>query len=154
MVKQIIFTILFTMLFIMCKGCNNTSNHSSVKVAKDNLNSAAVKKDSLINEERKSEEYESFTIDCGSGCAMVYDEVLRKINPQSVEIRYKVVQYTNEEIENEDFENYIFESDQNGNLRSIHLHHNPENILTDNSSLLRDDLLKIGRSLYNGKVSN
>ncbi|WP_281322099.1 hypothetical protein [Flavobacterium aestivum] len=132
MIKRIIASVFLILTLLSCKN-NNENNPKEVS---DNQNN------------------ESFTVDCGSGCAMTYNEVSRKSNKSLVEIKYKVTQYINEKIEDEYFETYIFEGDENGNLSSIHLKNNKENILNDKSSLIRDKILEIGNKLYHKRVSN
>ncbi|MCD0472299.1 hypothetical protein [Flavobacterium sp. JAS] len=151
--KKTIISIFFTLAMLSCKNSND-KNISSEAIGTDSLNNAAVQKDIMLNDEKNVEKNESFTIDCGSGCAMIYYEVFRKNNKNLVEIRYKVTQYINEKIEDEYLETYIFESDKNRNLSGIYLNKNKENILNDNSSLLRDKLLEISGKLYHKKVSS
>lgn len=42
---------------------------------------------------------ESFTLSCGSGCAMKYNEMGKNILGAKVEIKYKVTQYIDEKVE-------------------------------------------------------
>jgi hypothetical protein len=113
----------------------------------ENVSRASIKNQSNIPNK------ESFTVDCGSGCAMAYDEISRKIKTNSVEIKYKVIQYSNGKIEEEYFETYLFESGQNKNLSSIHLNKKKENILNDNNSLLKEKLLEVGLKVYPKRIA-
>ncbi|EKT3967228.1 hypothetical protein NTJ12_002313 [Flavobacterium psychrophilum] len=153
MIKKIIISFFLTFVILSCKK-NNDANISTEVIRTDSINNAGIKKNINSKDENYAQGHESFTLDCGSGCAMTYDEVLKKNNHNSVEIKYKVTQYINEKIEDEYFETYIFESDENGSLSSIHLDNSKENILNDDSSLLRDQFLEIGGEFFDKKISN
>ncbi|WP_264530275.1 hypothetical protein [Flavobacterium sp. N502540] len=141
MKKKILLSIFLQLALLGCKS-NNEEN-----VSKENL------KNTVVQNQSNTANKESFTIDCGSGCAMIYDEISRKINTNSVEIKFEITQYIDEKIEGEYFETYLFESDQNKNLSSIHLNKNQGNILNDNNSLLREKLLEIGLKVYPKSVA-
>ncbi len=130
---------LFIFLQIALLGCKSNTNENIL------VDSS---KDVVDKNQSNTSKKETFTIDCGSGCAMTYEEVSRKNRRNSIEIKYKVIQYINESLEDEYFEAYIFESDENRNLISIHLDKSKENILNDSNSLLRAKLLEIGTGLY------
>lgn len=153
MIKKIIISFFLAFIILSCKK-NSDGNISAEAIRTDSINNTAIKRNLNSMDETYAQSHESFTLDCGSGCAMTYDEVSKKNNHNSVEIKYKVTQYINEKIEDEYFETYIFESDENGYLSSIHLDNSKENILTDDSSLLRDQFLEIGAKLYDKKLSN
>ncbi|MFY7814025.1 MAG: hypothetical protein ACOVRK_02425 [Chryseobacterium taeanense] len=136
--------LLFIFLQLALLGCKSNNDES---FSNDSL------KNPVVQNQGNTSNKESFTIDCGSGCAMTYDESSRKINTNSVEIKYKVIQYISEKIEDEYFETYLFESNESRNLSSIHLNKNQENILNDNNSLLREKLLEIGLKMYPKNVA-
>ena len=137
--RTIFITILFLFLF-SCKENTTDTKDTNTSIANDSI----VTNNSTSSSETKTNSNESFTIDCGSGCAMTYNEVSRKENKNSVEIKYNVIQYINENPQDEYSETYIFESDENELLKSFHLSTNSENILNDDSSLLKNELSKIG----------
>ncbi|WP_166919625.1 hypothetical protein [Flavobacterium poyangense] len=134
--KKIVLLIFLQIFLLGCKS-NNKEN-----VLTDSS------KDTLATKRNNTPNKESFTIVCGSGCVMTYNEEARKTNKNSVEIKYKITQYIDEKIEDEYFETYIFESDENINLKSIHLNKSKDNILNDSNSLLREEFLEIGMKVY------
>lgn len=146
--KKIILSILTLFFLISCKKESATNNLKENQLTIDSL---ADSKKNDTNTHLKKESANSFTIDCGSGCAMTYNEASRKKNKNSVEIKYNVTQYINENPQDEYAETYIFESDDNGFLNSIHLANSSENIFDDENSLLKEYLEKIGYEFYTQK---
>ncbi len=117
-------------LFFSCK--ENDINNSEINNKDiDTITNTVTLNDSISSDSKSINANKSFTIDCGSGCAMTYNEVSRKKNKNSVEIKYNVTQYLNENPQDEYFETYVFESDSNEFLMSIHLNSNAQNILND-----------------------
>lgn len=153
MIKKIIISIFVTLITLSCKKNNEKDTPTQVMMSDDVTNAKFKKKINSIDEDNVQTK-QSFTLDCGSGCAMTYNEISKKNNHNSVEIKYKVTQYINEKIEDECFETYIFEIDENGYLRSIHLDNNKENILNDDSSLIRDQLIEVCGKIFDKKSSN
>ena len=152
MIKKIIISIFLIFIILSCKK-NHEKNIPTQITSNDSVNHA-VKKNINSVDDVNVQTKQSFTLDCGSSCAMTYNEVSKKNNPNSVEIKYKVTQYINEKIEDEYCETYIFEIDGNGCLLSIHLDNNKENILNDDSSLIRHQLIEISSEIFDKKSSN
>lgn len=145
---------IFTLLLVNCKKESTLNNLSENKLIIDSLSDSKNHKENIKNQPTEKPNH-SFTIDCGSGCAMTYNEIARKSNANSIEIKYEVSQYIDEKVEDEYFETYIFEGDKNGNLINIHLNSSKENILNDNSSLLKEKLLEVGITLFSkGSINN
>lgn len=144
---------LILLLIFSFSNCKKTENNfNQTKKTEVLLN----KEDSLNNEKNKelikektaelnSEKKESFTIDCGSGCALVYDVKSKNGN----EVEFKVTNYINEEVSDEYSETYIFDCDSEKKLKNIHLKDKTENILNDKDSGVREDLKKFGEKFCN-----
>ncbi len=145
--KKLILSIFVCFLLIGCKK-EITNNNEFKNQIIDSLSNLKKATDSISDTKKPSPSIKSFTIDCGSGCAMTYNEVTRKNNTNSIEIKYEVSQYIDEKVEDGYFETYIFESDSNGFLNSIHLTNYSENIINDEESIIKEYLLKIGYELY------
>lgn len=146
--KKIILSIFTLLLLISCKKESVADNFTENKSIVDSLTDSKKASSNHINNQSIEELNKSFTIDCGSGCAMTYNEFTRKKNKNSVEIKYNVTQYINENPQDEYDETYVFEKDSNGFLNSIHLANSSENIITDEDSLLKEYLEKIGYQFY------
>lgn len=149
--KKIILSIFTLSLLLSCKKESAINNFKENKSIVDSLTDSKKATNNHINNQPEEELNNSFTIDCGSGCAMTYNEITRKKNKNSVEIKYNVTLYINENPQDEYVETYIFESDDNGFLNSIHLANSLENIINDENSLLKEYLEKIGYEFYTQK---
>lgn len=140
-------------LFFNCKkddSINSEINNKDI----DTITNTVALNDSISSDNKSINANKSFTIDCGSGCAMTYNEVSRKKNKNSVEIKYNVTQYINENPQDEYFEIYVFENDGNEFLKSIHLNSDALNILNDDDSLLKNELSKVGIELFPKGIVN
>ncbi|HEX8549466.1 MAG TPA: hypothetical protein VF691_21065 [Cytophagaceae bacterium] len=89
---------------------------------------------------------ESFTVSCGSGCAMTYDELDSKIADSLQTIKFQVTMYVNEVVTEEYFESYELEC-ESGSLQSIKLVGEKENLLENDDLLIRDDLKRIAERI-------
>ena len=145
--KKIILSILASSLLLSCKKDNSISSELNNKNI-DTITNSFSSNDTISSNDKTINSNKSFTIDCGSGCAMTYNEASRKKNKNSVEIKYNVTQYINENPQDEYVETYIFESDDNEFLKSIHLNSDTQNILNDDDSLLKNELSKVGIELF------
>lgn len=142
-------------LFFSCKENDiNNSEINNKDIDTITITNTVTLNDSISSDSKSINANKSFTIDCGSGCAMTYNEVSRKKNKNSVEIKYNVTQYLNENPQDEYFETYVFESDSNEFLMSIHLNSNAQNILNDDDSLLKNELSKIGIEVFTKGIAN
>lgn len=97
---------------------------------------------------------ESFTLSCGSGCAMTYNETERNILGAKVEIKYKVTQYIDEKIEDEYFETYLFDSNSNEELTGIYEKGKKINIIDNDDYVVRDELIEIGAKLFKNGINS
>ncbi|SHI91334.1 hypothetical protein [Flavobacterium terrae] len=149
MQKGIIITILLFSL-VSCK--KDIVNNKDFVL--DSLQNGKMHAKIIFENKDLNQSITSFTIDCGSGCAMTYNEVSRKKNKNSVEIKYNVTQYINENPQDEYFETYVFENDGNELLKSIHLNSDALNILNDDDSLLKSELSKVGIELFPKGIVN
>jgi hypothetical protein len=158
MLKKSIFVILLTFAIITMFSCKNVSEDkiSEKKIELNPLNVDSIKskneskENSIINQQKK----ESFTLSCGSGCAMIYNEESRSSDNFKVEINFKVEMYINEVLTEENTEIYIFECDSKGKLKSIRLKNSKENILLDDSMIIRDELKRISKTLCNNNSND
>ncbi len=151
--KKLILSILVSLLLLSCKkddSINSEINNKDI----DTITNTVGLNNSISSDSKSINANKSFTIDCGSGCAMTYNEVSRKKNKNSVEIKYNVTQYLNENPQDEYFETYVFESDSNEFLMSIHLNSDAQNILNDDDSLLKNELSKVGITLFPKGIVN
>ena len=97
---------------------------------------------------------DGFVVDCGSGCAMVYN--IEKVNIAGLiyKVKFKVLNYINEEIVDELHQIYFFEYEKDGKLISIYLNGNKENILMDNNIIMKNDIKNLGERLWRDKNSS
>ncbi|SHJ03603.1 XAC2610-related protein [Flavobacterium terrae] len=153
--KKIFLSIIIGLLVSNCKK-EKTNVKSKIVVPKTETLSKHQSNNSVkLKEESSKDEKESFVFSCGTGCAIVYDEMSRKRKENSIEIKYTVTQYINDNAENESFKTYIFESDEKGYLKSIHLINNQINLLNDDSFIWKEKFTEIGIELFpKGLISN
>jgi|GEM_PF-4079939 len=144
-IKPLLLLLSITSLW-SCKETKNTANEGAAP-SKTILNTVESAKENNSN-------IESFTLSCGSGCAMTYNEMGRKFSGLKVEIKYKVTQYINEKVEDEYIETYLFESNSHEELTGIYLEGKNENMIESDVYLVRDNLVAIGSKLFkNGYTS-
>lgn len=105
-----------------------------------------------VNQELTSKD--SFTLSCGSGCAMIYNEADRKTLVSKVEIKYKVTQYIGENVEDECFETYLFDSNSNEELIGIYEKGKKINIIDSDEYVVRDELIEIGAKLFKNGINS
>lgn len=153
--KKIFLSIIIGLLVSNCKKEKTNVKSKIVELKTETLSKHQSNNSVKLKEESSKAEKESFVFSCGTGCAIVYDEVLRKRKENSIEIKYAVTQYINDNVENESFETYIFESDEKGYLKSIHLINNQINILNDDSFIWKEKFTELGIELFpKGLISN
>lgn len=145
--RKLILCILTGFLLLNCKKENSVN--SEINIQKNDTTIENTSDNNSISSEEKTAN-NSFTLDCGSGCAMTYNEISRNKNKNLIEIKYKISQYINEEPQDDYFETYIFETDDNDFLKSIHLNTDKQNILSDDSSLIKEKLLEVSKEFSKG----
>lgn len=94
---------------------------------------------------------QSFTVSCGSGCAMTYDEVSTEIASSPRIIKFKVTMYVNEAVTDDYFETYEIVCRESGIPNSVRLQGDKKNLLKDKESLLKNDLERIARNTCSKK---
>lgn len=143
---QRMFMLLVVVTFLhSCKKNENSVSETSKTVELDSS--------FIQNQNDESREKDSFTLSCGSGCAMIYNEVDRKTLVSKVEIKYKVTQYIDENIEDEYFETYLFDSNSNEELTGIYEKGKKINIIDSDQYVVRDKLIKIGEKLFKNGIN-
>ena len=158
MFKKSIFIVLLILSILNLSSCKSSPENNKLEDNKENVvqNEDSIKSkineisDTNINQEKKS----SFTISCGSGCAMIYNEQSRTSNNSSYEIKFKVETYINEDLSEERDVTYIFECNSVGKAKSIHSKDSQENILLDDDVMIKNDLIKIASSLCSQNNNN
>jgi hypothetical protein len=158
MINRLIFAILLFTAILGLVGCEFSSENNSLKIDTKNVSQGA---DSVKVDLPKAgdlniakEKKVSFTISCGSGCAMTYDEQSRASSNSLYEIKFKIQLYIDEVLSEENDETYVFEYDSVGKVKNIHSKHSQENILFDNDNVIKNDLIKVAKTLYSQNISN
>jgi hypothetical protein len=148
--------IITVLCFLSCKKEIDTNEKLKIK---DSLQLETVDSKNLVDDENLSSEKDnqkksSFTISCGSGCALTYYEESRSIDNSNYELKFKVTNYIDEKIVEESIKIYIFEFDTSAILKSIHLKESKENILLNEDLLIRSELIKIANTFELNKTNN
>ena len=147
---------IFTILNLF--GCKNSqkSNDSETIIEKSIQKIDSIKPEvSKISDSKINDEYKaSFTISCGSGCAVIYNEQSRISNKNTTEIKFNVETFIDEVLSEENEKTYVFDNDSYGKLKSIHLKNSSKNLLLDNDAIIRPDLIKISENFSNKKIGN
>lgn len=95
--------ILFFLLFTLV-GCKKANKEEPVNEAITSYTQESVSTE-------KEEEVKSFTVSCGSGCAITYSEDTIISNDTSKEVKFKIEMYIDEVLTDEYFETYVFNCD-------------------------------------------
>jgi hypothetical protein len=127
--------IVFLVIFIFI-GCKKSANDDKTEI------SNIKKTEELVEKPIEQSKKISFTISCGSGCAMIYSEQSIVSN----EVTFKVETYINEVLSEENIETYIFECDEKGNATKIFLKGDKDNILESELPMMKEEFLKYGNS--------
>ncbi|WP_136667867.1 hypothetical protein [Flavobacterium sp. H122] len=152
--KKITFLILIGLLISNCKK-DDTYNNRKAEIQKtDSVNNRKTAGVVKTDKENTAEEKKSFVFSCGTECAIVFDEISRERKKNTVEIKYAITQYVNDNVETEFQEVYFFEADGNGKLISIHSDKNKVNILNDDSFFGREKFIEIGMELFPKGIAN
>ena len=119
---------------------------------KTHLKNSAPIKNKIENEDTILRK-DGFVVDCGSGCAIVYN--IKKINIEGeiYKVKFKVSNYIDEKITHEYYKAYIFEFEKDGKLINIHLKGTEENILLDNDIIMKNNMKKLGERLWDYESS-
>lgn len=91
---------------------------------------------------------DGFVIGCGGGCAMVYNINKININGLIYEVRFEILNYIDEKINEKEYQTIFFEYDTNGRLLCISQKGDNSNILKNKDSLMKDNLIKLGERLW------
>ncbi len=158
MLKKSILTTLITFIILSLICCKNNAENNDSNVIKEVSNK---KLDSIKPEitetstsKVSSQDSFSFTISCGSGCAMIYNEQSRITNDSSYEIKFNVETFIDEVLSEEMVEIYVFERDKNGKIINVHLKGSQKNLLLDDNAILKPYLFKVSETLSLGKNGN
>lgn len=146
MLKELITLLVIITFLNSCKKNENSVSEISKTVELDS--------NFIQNQNDESREKDSFTLSCGSGCAMIYNEVDRKTLISKVEIKYKVTQYIDEKLEDEYFETYLFEANSNEELTGIFEKVKKINILDSDEYAVRENLIDIGSKLFKNGIKS
>jgi len=139
LLKNIMFgTFVLFVLFIF-SGCKEAKNAKEISNPK--------KAEVLIEKIVEKSELASFTISCGSGCAMIYHEQ----NTTSNEVTFKVETYINEVLSDENLETYVIVCDGIGNAVKVYFKGDKDNILKSELPMLREEFKKFGDSFCSKK---
>ena len=146
MTKKIIKLLIIIAFLHSCKETNTTTTKTSNQV---NVDSNLIQ-----NTNYDSIKAESFTLSCGSGCAMIYNEMKRNILGTNVEIKFKVTQYVDEKIQDEYFETYLFDSNSTLELIGVYEKGGEINIIDHDEYVIRDKLIEIGSNLFKKEIKS
>jgi len=135
--KNIKFSVLF--MFFIVYGCKEAKSEKRISNQK--------KTEILIEKIVEKSKVTSFTISCGSGCAMIYHEQ----NTTSNEVTFKVETYINEVLSDENLETYVIECNGIGNATKVYLKGEQNNILNSDLPMLRKEFQKYGDSFCSRK---
>ena len=124
--------IVFFGIFIFI-GCKKSD---SDKIIIPNIKKTEV----IVEKSDEQSKKNSFTISCGSGCAMIYNEQSIVSN----EVTFKVETYINEELSEENLEIYVFECDEKGNATKVFIKGDKDNLLESELPMLKEEFQKYG----------
>jgi hypothetical protein len=124
------------LIIFMVIGCKKSTNDDKTEI------SNVKKTEELVQKPIEKSKNTSFTISCGSGCAMIYYEQ----NIVSNEVTFKVETYINEVLSEENLETYIIECDVNGLATKVYLKGDKENILESELPMMKEEFQKYGNN--------
>lgn len=146
MTKKLIKLLLLIIFLHSCKKFENSVSEASNPVQLDS--------NSIQKTNHESIGKESFTLNCGSGCAMTYNEMEKNILGGKVEIKYKLTQYIDEKVEDEYFETYLFDSNSDEELTGIYEKGKKINILDSDEYAVGENLIEIGSKLFKNGIKS
>ncbi len=129
-------------------SCKKEEVNAQIKKAEKTQESLNV---SLPKNEKKilRNNFQSFVISCGSGCAMTYTAVSITENLPDLKVKFKVEMYVDEQLSDTYNETYIFSYNQSDRIENIHLEGKNDNVL----KTLLPEAQRSFREFANGLVS-
>ena len=121
-----LYVLMFLSIQISCnKGEVNSEISNSKAVNQDSIKVATIQN----NKEVAEEEFESFVLSCGSGCAMTYNAESITGKLPELKVKFKVEMYEDEQLTDSYDEVYLFEYNQSNEIENIRPEGENDNVL-------------------------
>lgn len=113
---------------LMSIGCKKEEIVAQIKNS-EKTSDTLQNKIQIEEKKTESDDFQSFVLSCGSGCAMTYTAESVTGNLPDLKVKFKVEMYVDEQLSDTYNEVYIFSYDQSNQIENIHLEGKNDNVL-------------------------